>query len=284
MVSWACCAGTRYFCSALAALVRPIQNFIFFTVHYSNAFVPIAQQVGQTAMLGRLSLRVCLWLRLRNLAVRHSNHSARSHPQLCQIFIHTRLDLIHKLCSVWLCCAYLSMWSLCSPELNKSKKQGQGQSQGVHSTSHIIYVQRQKGNNKVKTKGNTVGKENWRWLYDKSSFPFSGWLVYRVYELTGELYGSSTFKHTQRPNPQSLTSDAFRFRIPLPETETKWLLRKKSLHRNYGCLTLVFVFVIFYILIHASACYILEPFKIIKSVYESPIMCMLKQVDRMRKP
>jgi hypothetical protein len=100
MVSWACRAGTRYFCSALAALVGPVENFIFLTVHYSNSFVPIAQQAGQAAVLGRLSLCVCLWLRLRHLAVRHSNHSARSHPQLSQIIIHTRLDLIHKLYSV----------------------------------------------------------------------------------------------------------------------------------------------------------------------------------------
>jgi hypothetical protein len=34
---------------------------------------------------------------------------------------------------------------------------------------------------------------------------------------------------------------------------------------------------------YPSACYIRKPYKIIKSMYESPIMYMLKQVDRMRK-
>jgi hypothetical protein len=37
------------------------KNF-FLTVHYLNSFVPIAQQAGQAAVLGRLSLSVCLWL------------------------------------------------------------------------------------------------------------------------------------------------------------------------------------------------------------------------------
>jgi hypothetical protein len=51
LVHWACHAGTRDFCSALAALVGPVQNNFFFTVHYFNAFVPIAQQYF---VLGRL--------------------------------------------------------------------------------------------------------------------------------------------------------------------------------------------------------------------------------------
>jgi hypothetical protein len=59
LVRWACRAGIRDFCPALAALVSPIQNI--FTVHYFNSFVPIAQQAGQAAVLGRLSLSLCLW-------------------------------------------------------------------------------------------------------------------------------------------------------------------------------------------------------------------------------
>jgi hypothetical protein len=47
--------------SALAALVGPVQNVFFLTVHYFNAFVLAAQQAGQAAVLGRLSLSVCLW-------------------------------------------------------------------------------------------------------------------------------------------------------------------------------------------------------------------------------
>jgi hypothetical protein len=41
-----CCAFhacTRDFCPALAALVGPVQNIFFLTVHYFNSFVPIAQ-------------------------------------------------------------------------------------------------------------------------------------------------------------------------------------------------------------------------------------------------
>jgi hypothetical protein len=52
---------TRYFCSALAALVGPLQTIFFLTAHYFNSFVPIAQQAGQAAVLGHLSLSVCLW-------------------------------------------------------------------------------------------------------------------------------------------------------------------------------------------------------------------------------
>jgi hypothetical protein len=51
-------AVARDFCSALAALVGLVQNIFFLTVHYFNAFDPIAQQSGQTAVLGRLSLSV----------------------------------------------------------------------------------------------------------------------------------------------------------------------------------------------------------------------------------
>jgi hypothetical protein len=47
-VRWAWGAGTRDFCSALAALVGPVQNIIStpYTI-YINSFVPIAQQAGQ---------------------------------------------------------------------------------------------------------------------------------------------------------------------------------------------------------------------------------------------
>jgi hypothetical protein len=52
--------GTRDFCSALAAVIGPVENIIFLIVHYFNSFVPIAQ-LGQAALLGRLSLSRCLW-------------------------------------------------------------------------------------------------------------------------------------------------------------------------------------------------------------------------------
>jgi hypothetical protein len=60
LARWACRAGTRTFCFALAALVGPVNNIFFLAVHYFNAFVPIAQQAGQAAVLGQLSLSVAL--------------------------------------------------------------------------------------------------------------------------------------------------------------------------------------------------------------------------------
>ncbi len=59
---WACPAGTRGFCSALAAIVGPVQNTFFLTVHYFNSFVPIGQQAGQATVLGRPSPSKCLWI------------------------------------------------------------------------------------------------------------------------------------------------------------------------------------------------------------------------------
>ncbi len=48
LARWACRAGTSDFCSVLAALVGPVQNISFLTVHYFNTFVPIAQQEQKT--------------------------------------------------------------------------------------------------------------------------------------------------------------------------------------------------------------------------------------------
>ncbi len=62
LIHWACHVGTRNFCSALAALVGPVQNICFLIVHYFKSFVPVTQQAGQAAMLDRLSLSMCLWL------------------------------------------------------------------------------------------------------------------------------------------------------------------------------------------------------------------------------
>jgi hypothetical protein len=59
-VHWVCRAGTRDFCIAFAILIGPV---IFFSSPYTthfNAFVPIVQQAGQAAVLGRLSLSMCL--------------------------------------------------------------------------------------------------------------------------------------------------------------------------------------------------------------------------------
>jgi hypothetical protein len=40
LVRWACRAGTRDFCSALDALVGPVKNIFFLTMHYFNLFCP----------------------------------------------------------------------------------------------------------------------------------------------------------------------------------------------------------------------------------------------------
>jgi hypothetical protein len=62
LVRWASRAGTREFCSALAALVRQVQNIFFLTVYYFNFFFPIGQQAGPPVVHGRLSLSMFLWL------------------------------------------------------------------------------------------------------------------------------------------------------------------------------------------------------------------------------
>jgi hypothetical protein len=45
----------------LAALVGPVHNIFFLTIHYFDSFAPIAQQAGQAAVQGRLSISMCLW-------------------------------------------------------------------------------------------------------------------------------------------------------------------------------------------------------------------------------
>jgi hypothetical protein len=54
----ACPAGTRDYCSALAALVGPVQNIN--RTFFFSFFVPIPQPAGHAAVLGRLSLSVCV--------------------------------------------------------------------------------------------------------------------------------------------------------------------------------------------------------------------------------
>jgi hypothetical protein len=58
---WACRAGSRDFCPALAALVSLVQNIFFLAVHYFTSFVPIPKQAGQAVVPGRLYLNICLW-------------------------------------------------------------------------------------------------------------------------------------------------------------------------------------------------------------------------------
>jgi hypothetical protein len=60
LIRWAPCAGTRDFCSALAALVSPVQ-FFFLTTHYCTSFVPYAQQAEQAVVPRRPSINLSLW-------------------------------------------------------------------------------------------------------------------------------------------------------------------------------------------------------------------------------
>ncbi len=67
MLGCACCANTRDFCSALAAVVGPVQDIFVITV--TITFDPITQQAGKVAVLGRLSLSMCLWNELPAVVV-----------------------------------------------------------------------------------------------------------------------------------------------------------------------------------------------------------------------
>jgi hypothetical protein len=60
LVLWACRAGTRDFCSALAALAGQVHNISFLTVHFFNSVVPIAQQAGQPVACSVACLLVCV--------------------------------------------------------------------------------------------------------------------------------------------------------------------------------------------------------------------------------
>jgi hypothetical protein len=51
----------RRFLFCLDCPSRPRRKYFFITLHLFNYFVPIAQQAGQAAMLGRSSLSMCLW-------------------------------------------------------------------------------------------------------------------------------------------------------------------------------------------------------------------------------
>jgi hypothetical protein len=73
LVHWARSAGKRDICCALAALVGPVQNIFFLTIHYFNTFVLIGQQAGQAAVLGGLNLSVCLWSNLGTTSPVHSS-------------------------------------------------------------------------------------------------------------------------------------------------------------------------------------------------------------------
>jgi hypothetical protein len=83
LVRWACRASKRDFCSALAALVGPVQN-IFSSLYTIQFFVPIAQQVGQAAVLGRLSISIFLCVGPSGL--RSANTNLQIQKTSCKIY------------------------------------------------------------------------------------------------------------------------------------------------------------------------------------------------------
>jgi hypothetical protein len=61
LVRWACRAGPIDICSALSALVGPVQNIFFLVLNTLFQFLfPHRLASWQAAVLGRLSLGVCL--------------------------------------------------------------------------------------------------------------------------------------------------------------------------------------------------------------------------------
>jgi hypothetical protein len=56
LVRWNRRASTVDICLAFDALISPVENIIFLTVHFFTFLVPIIQQPGQAGVLGRLSL------------------------------------------------------------------------------------------------------------------------------------------------------------------------------------------------------------------------------------
>ncbi len=67
LIHWACCAGTRDFCPALAGVLKSASiKYFFLTGHYSSSIVPFAQQVGHAFVLHSLSL----YMVLRDLLLR----------------------------------------------------------------------------------------------------------------------------------------------------------------------------------------------------------------------
>jgi hypothetical protein len=61
LVHWACRAGKGDFCSALGSSLPTTKYFIPRRTQF-NSFVLIAQQAGKPAVLGRLSLNICMSL------------------------------------------------------------------------------------------------------------------------------------------------------------------------------------------------------------------------------
>ncbi len=57
------CRYTRFF-FCLGFSRRPSKKYFFLTLRFFDSFVPTAQQAGLAAVLGHLSLSMCLWLEL----------------------------------------------------------------------------------------------------------------------------------------------------------------------------------------------------------------------------
>jgi hypothetical protein len=86
-------ASTQDFYPAFAAVVKPVQNILFLTVHYFKFCVPIAQQPGQTVVQGRLSLNVCLRLRMgKDNQSGEQDRSPLYRPFESDLYVYSLLD------------------------------------------------------------------------------------------------------------------------------------------------------------------------------------------------
>jgi hypothetical protein len=89
----------RDFCPSLAALVGPVQNILFFIVHYFTSFVPIAQQAMQAVVPRRLSLNIFL-LGTFCLACGTCSLEERGLVEACVVHIGELVELVRHLTHV----------------------------------------------------------------------------------------------------------------------------------------------------------------------------------------
>jgi hypothetical protein len=75
---------------------QPNTKYFYLTIHYFNAFAPIAQRAGQAAMLGRLSLSLCLWFRfsLFYLQTKYKETGVLTRQAACEADVGKHPDLM----------------------------------------------------------------------------------------------------------------------------------------------------------------------------------------------
>jgi hypothetical protein len=108
----------------------PSTKYCFIVVHYFNSFVPIAQQAGQAAVLGRLSHSMCLWSPFTSVST-----VSRGHPCLVSLApaIKASLGVIFTRMYQILCIQQLS--DSCS-----TSKRGRSKTPTIQSSSSVLSV------------------------------------------------------------------------------------------------------------------------------------------------